>query len=99
MKKYPNQESCIRFLEEKRWGNEIKCPYCQGVKTKRVKNEHRHKCYICNRSFSVLVGTIFEATKLSLQKWFIAIYLIVDAKKGISSLQLSRHLKINKDTA
>ena len=97
--KYPNQESCLRYLEEKRWGNEIKCPYCQGIKTKRVKNERRHKCYICNRSFSVLVGTIFEATKLPLQKWFIAVYLIVDAKKGISSLQLSRHLKVNKDTA
>lgn len=99
IKKYPNQESCLRYLEEQRWGNDIKCPYCQGLKTKRVKNEQRHKCYSCNKSFSVLVGTIFEATKLPLQKWFIAIYLIVDAKKGISSLQLSRHLKINKDTA
>jgi hypothetical protein len=47
----------------------------------------------------VLQGTIFQASKLSLQKWFIAIYLIVDAKKGVSSLQLSRHLNVNKDTA
>jgi len=45
------------------------------------------------------VGTIFQATKLPLQKWFLAIGLMSDAKKGISSLQLSRHLDINKDTA
>ncbi|MFB3057275.1 MAG: IS1595 family transposase, partial [Ignavibacteriaceae bacterium] len=53
----------------------------------------------CNTSFSVTVGTIFHDTKLDLQKWFLAVSLILNAKKGISSRQLSRHLEVNKDTA
>ncbi|MCB9257042.1 MAG: IS1595 family transposase [Chitinophagales bacterium] len=99
IKKFPNQKSCIQYLEEKRWDNRVKCPTCFSDEVIRVEKENRYKCYSCKRSFSVLKGTIFENTKLPLQKWFIAIYLVMDAKKGISSLQLSRHLKVNKDTA
>ena len=99
IKKFPNQKSCIKYLEDKRWDKAVNCPTCSSTEVIRVKKENRYKCYSCKRSFSVLKGTIFENTKLPLQKWFIAIYLVMDAKKGISSLQLSRHLKVNKDTA
>ena len=58
----------------------------------------RHHCNSCNKSFSVLVGTIFEASNLALPKWFVAISLVMNAKKGISSRQLARHLKVSKDT-
>jgi hypothetical protein len=59
----------------------------------------RHHCNACNTSFSVTVGTIFHDTKLDVQKWFLAISLILDAKKGISARQLGRHLEVNKNTA
>lgn len=99
LKKFSSQEKCIKHLEQVRWMNIPTCPYCNSQRTTSMSKENRHKCYPCNRSFSVLVGTIFEATKMPLQKWFVAIFLVMDAKKGISSLQLARHLEVNKDTA
>lgn len=59
----------------------------------------RHQCNSCNRSYSLLVGTIFEDTKLALPKWFLAITLILNAKKGLSSRQLGRDLGIYRNTA
>ena len=94
---FPTQESCIQYLEKIRWGNEIRCPYCNSTNT--AKAEHRHRCYTCKTSFSVTVGTIFHHTHLPLQKWFLAIMLMLNAKKGISALQLSRDLRVNKNTA
>ena len=94
---FPTQESCIQYLEKVRWGDKIHCPYCNSTNT--AKAEHRHRCYICKTSFSVTVGTIFHHTHLPLQKWFLAIVLMLSAKKGISALQLSRDLEVNKNTA
>lgn len=95
--KFPTQEACVEHLEKVRWGDTPRCPYCQSEHT--TPNEHRHFCYNCKTSFSVTVGTIFHRTHLPLQKWFLAISLILNAKKGISALQLSRDLEVNKNTA
>ncbi len=95
--RFPTQESCIAHLEEARWGDLPCCPYCGSVKVAR--SQHRWRCYDCITSFSVTVGTIFHHTHLPLQKWFLAINLILNAKKGLSALQLSRDLKVNKNTA
>lgn len=97
--KYNTQTKCIRYLESQRWGTEKECPYCLSQRQSTKKKELRYTCLDCNRSFSVTVGTIFESSKLPLPKWFLAIVLIKDAKKGISSLQLARHLQVNKNTA
>ena len=94
---FPNQEDCIKHLEKARWGDKPVCPYCTSTNTAR--NENRHRCYDCKTSFSVTVGTIFHHTHMPLQKWFLAIMLILNAKKSLSALQLSRDLKINKNTA
>lgn len=94
--RFPTQEACKEHLEKARWGDTPKCPYCQSVRTTR--NAGRHYCYNCKTSFSVTVGTIFHRTHLPLQKWFLAITLILNAKKGISALQLSRDLEVNKNT-
>lgn len=99
LERYNTHELCIAYLEKAKWGSTPKCHYCKSESNSPMQKEHRHKCHSCNRSFSVLLGTVFTSTKLPLTKWFVAIYLIVDAKKGISSLQLSRHLNVNKDTA
>lgn len=97
--KFPDQKVCLEHLEKIRWPNGPVCPYCSHNKVTRRKEGTRFLCNKCNRSFSVLVKTIFYHSKLDLQKWFLGIALILNAKKGISSWQLSRHLKINKDTA
>jgi len=94
---FPTQEDCITHLEQARWDGKPTCPYCGSTNTAR--NQHRHRCYDCKTSFSVTVGTIFHHTHLPLQKWFLAIMLMLNAKKGLSALQLSRDLDVNKNTA
>lgn len=97
--KFPDQKSCIDHLESIRWKNGVTCAYCNSENTYPMPKELRHHCNACKKSFSVKIGTIFEDTRLPLQKWFLAITLIINAKKGISARQLSRDLKVNKDTA
>jgi len=90
---------CMAYLEKQRWSDLPICPYCNSTRSSRKTLEFRHTCHDCKRSYSVLVGTIFESTKLPITKWFFAICLILNAKKGISSLQLARDLDVNKNTA
>lgn len=97
--KLPTNDDCIRYLETIRWKGKPACPYCKSIKTTPLPQEKRHHCNNCNTSFSVTVGTIFHHTRIPLQKWFLAVTIILNAKKGISARQLSRDLKVNKDTA
>jgi len=97
--KLNTQAKCMAYLEHHRWPDMPICPYCNSNKSSRKTQEFRHTCHNCKRSFSVLVGTLFESTKLPITKWFFAIHLITNAKKGISSLQLARDLHVNKNTA
>lgn len=94
---FPTQQACIEHLERARWNGTPRCPYCGSDRTARL--QHRHRCYACKTSFSVTVQTIFHRTHMPLQKWFLAIMLMLNAKKGLSALQLSRDLKVNKNTA
>jgi len=96
--KFPTNNDCIAHIEKVKWGDTPFCPYCKSIKTSPLPEEKRHHCNNCNTSFSVTVGTIFHHTHLPLQKWFLAISLILNAKKGLSSRQLSRDLNVNKDT-
>ena len=99
-KRFPDQNSCLAYLEKVRWHDEPVCPYCGSTNTAESSDgRRRHRCYSCKTSFSVTVGTIFHHTHLPLQKWFLAIMLMLNAKKGLSALQLSRDLQVNKNTA
>lgn len=97
-KLFPTQEDCLEHLEKVRWNNKPICPYCNSNKFTPLKQERRYHCNTCNTSYSVTVNTIFHKTKIDLQKWFLAISLVLNAKKGISSRQLSRDLEVNKNT-
>ena len=96
---FPDQTACLSLLEKIRWQGKPKCPYCQSEKYTQLKKECRYHCNKCNTSFSVTVGTIFHRTHLPLQKWLLAISLILNAKKGMSARQIARHLKVNRNTA
>ena len=98
-KTFPTQNECIKYLEKLRWKNKPICPYCNSDNSTPRPKEKRHNCNNCNTSYSVTVRTIFHKTKLDLQKWFLAIALILTAKKGISARQLARDLGVNKNTA
>ena len=101
LKDFSTKKKCIAYLEKVRWRNKPTCPYCgtQEPKPTPMPKEQRYHCNSCNKSFSVTVGTIFHQSHLPLQKWFVAISLILNAKKGVSARQLSRHLNVNKNTA
>ncbi|MCY3995058.1 MAG: IS1595 family transposase [Rhodobacter sp.] len=100
--RYPDQEACIAHLEKVRWGGETHCPHCGSAHVARKQEKHRvgrWNCHDCNSSFNVLSGSIFEKTKVPLQKWFFAIGLMVNAKKSLSSCQMARDLDLNQKTA
>ena len=100
--KFPTQESCIEHLEIVRWASTPQCPHCGSDHVARkVENQRigRWNCHGCKNSFNVLSGTIFQGTKIPLQKWFLAISLLLNAKKSLSSHQLGRDLDVNQRSA
>ena len=103
MQRWPNQEAAIAHLEKVRWGENIICPYCGSGKTcahaSKDKTSPRWQCQDCHRAFSVTVGTIFHHTHLPLQTWFLAIALLLNAKKSLSNAQLARDLNLPYKTA
>ena len=101
-RKFPDHESCIEHLEKVRFANDAYCPLCGGMNVARKADGDRigrWNCHDCKSSFNVLSGTIMEKTRVKLQKWFLAISLIVNAKKSLSSYQLARDLDLNQPTA
>ena len=89
---------CRQALEEARWGDDVVCPYCGKHHCTKMKNG-RFCCTKCKCNFSVTTKTIFANTKISLKKWFFAMYLISSHKKGVSSHQISRDIKVTQKTA
>lgn len=97
---FDSEEKCIEYLAQMRWNGRAQCPYCEHTHTYELKGKMRRwKCAACRQQSSVRVGTIFEDSKVPLRKWFFAIYLITAHKKGISSHQLGRDLKLTQKTA
>ena len=100
MQKFPNEQSAIDYLAGILWQNGVVCPYCEGKNVKERKNrKNYHHCNDCNKDFTIRVGTIFHRSHIPLHKWLYAMYLTVTARKGISSLQLSKELGITQDCA
>lgn len=99
---FPTQEACIAHLENIRWGDAPTCPHCHSDKVGRKvdgKRVGRWNCHSCHNSYNVLSGTIFEKTRVPLQKWFVAISLMLNAKKSLSSHQLARDCDLTAPTA
>lgn len=94
--KFKDEDTCKDYLAQMRWGDSITCPHCSSTKIYRFSTRKLYKCGTCRKQFTVRVGTIFEDSKLPLQKWFLAIYLATSLKKGVSSVQLSKYLGITQ---
>ena len=96
---FTTNDICKQTIAESRWADGVAvCPYC-GKRHCKLGKDGRYLCHDCKRKFNVTVGTIFENTKLPLRKWFIAMYLVSSHKKGVSSCQLARDIKVTQKTA
>jgi len=97
--KYHDEDDCRAYLEELRFPDGVICPHCNSKSISRVEAYHIFECRSCGYQFSVITGTIFQDTHLPLWKWFTAIYLMIESKKGISANQMKRTLGISYKTA
>ena len=96
---FNTEEKCRKAIFESRWDkHDVVCPFC-GQHHCVSRTDGRFHCGHCKANFSVLVGTIFENTKIDLRKWFLAMYLISCHKKGISSVQLATDISVTQKTA
>jgi len=108
-----SEEAALRFLEQLRWPNGIRCPRCEYPKVYRMARKGKVnkqtgkrgpdreilKCAGCRKQFSAIVGTVFEDSHLPLTLWLQAMQLMCSSKKGISSHQLHRMLDVTYKTA
>jgi len=99
MEECDTQDECRQILEELRWPDSVKCPRCQSNKISRIRKRFQYDCDSCRYQFSVTAGTIFHDSHLPLPKWFAAVYLMCESKKGMSALQLKRTLHTGYQTA
>ncbi len=94
---FPDEATCITHLEQLRWNGNVVSPFDE---TSKVYTTARgYKCKNTGKYFNVRTQTLFDNTKIELQTWFLAIYLVTAHKKGISSLQLGRDLNVTQKTA
>ena len=101
---FQSVEKARKFLEDVRWPDGPVCPHCGSVEAAhKLKGQvHRpglYQCYACNGQYTVTVGTVFERSKVPLNKWLLATHLLCSSKKGISAHQLHRMLGVTYKTA
>ena len=96
---YGTEKQCEEALYSMRWPQGLVCPDCGCSNHYWLKNRRLYQCSACKKQISLISGTIFEATKLQLTVWFLAIYLVTQSKDGISSLNLSRTLGVSANAA
>jgi transposase-like protein len=99
MERFSDEETCRAYLEHLRWPEGVKCLRCQSDKISRVYERGLFACDACGYQGSVKVGTIFHDSHLPLTKWFLAVYLMCESRKGISANQLKRTLNVAYKTA
>jgi transposase-like protein len=108
-KKFTTDDKCLDYMEQMRWPNGVCCVHCGVLNVSKITREAKGKnkrtriyqCLEkeCGKQFSATSGTIFNDSHLPLTKWFLAIAMICEAKKGMSAKQLQRHLGVNYRTA
>ncbi len=99
---FDTEEKCEDYLSKLRWNGNPTCSHCGHDKVYEIQVKgrgKRYKCASCRKHASVRVGTIFQESKIPLRKWFVAIYLVTAHKKGVSSHQLAKDIKVTQKSA
>jgi len=96
---FSDVDVCIEFIASLRWMDGAVCPHCESKNVGFLKTRRIWKCRGCRKQFSVKTGTIFEESPIALDKWLMAIWLVVNCKNGISSYEIARDLNITQKSA
>lgn len=97
--KFPDELACIQHAEELRWGKKPVCPKCnQHDRISKRQPDYRFKCFRCDSSFSVTSGSRLHNFRLPIRTWFFALSVFTDGKKGVSALQMQRHIGVSYPT-
>ena len=96
---FSDEQVCIDAVAKMRWPDGVKCPACLAKEPYYLKTQKRWKCRDCRRQFSVKLGSIFEDSPISLQKWLPAVWLLTNCKNGVSSWEIHRALGVTQKTA
>jgi transposase-like protein len=101
IEQFRSEDKCREYLEDLRWPDGVRCPRCGFDSVSKIQKRNQWECNepSCRYQFSVTAGTVFHDSHLPLWKWFLAIYLIGESKKGISAKQLQRTLGVSYKTA
>ena len=95
----PDAETARIYLESRLWPNGVTCPTCSGQDRITTRKGGYYRCNKCKLDFTVRTGTIFERSHVPLHKWVYAMYLVVTARKGVSSMQLAKEIGITQKSA
>ena len=96
---FPDEESARNYLQGRLWADGVKCPECKGKERITERKNGYYRCNPCKLDFTIRTGTIFERSHVPLHKWIYAMYLVVTARKGISSLQLGKEIGVTQKSA
>jgi transposase-like protein len=97
---FSDKKICAEYMVKIKWPDGvIRCPKCNGENVNLLTTRDIYKCRACRKQFSCKVDTIFEASPLGLDKWFVALWMIANCKNGISSLELHRAFGVTQKTA
>jgi transposase-like protein len=96
---FSDEQVCIDTIAKMRWPKGPICPTCEGAEHYYLKTQKRWKCKKCAKQFSVKLGTIFEDSPISLDKWLVALWMLVNCKNGISSYEVGRGLGLTQKSA
>jgi transposase-like protein len=97
--RFPDKESARVYLESLLWPAGVVCPVCKGQERITVRKAGYYRCNACQEDFTVRTGTVMERSHIPLHKWLYAMYLLVTARKGISSLQLAKEIGVTQKSA
>src|ERR1700690_404328 len=97
--KYPDVETARKYNESRLWPHDPICPTSRKGERITARKDGFYRCNACKLDFTVRTGTIFERSHIPLHKWIYAMYLLVTARKGISSMQLAKEIGITQKSA
>lgn len=98
IKAFPTEQSCIDHLEKLQWNGNVVSPFDPSSKVYKCAG-NKYKCKNTGKYFNVRTNTVFDNTKIPLQKWFMALYVFSSHKKGISSHQLAKDISVTQKSA